>query len=572
VHSRWKLFQRLSMRNWRRRGRIFLAIHPSKADQRVSRQFWTVATFIGLLFGAAAFSGAKRDAFGLFHDDAIYTVVAKSLAQGDGYRIISLPGSPAQTKYPFLYSFLLSGLWALNPNFPQNILVLKLVNIGALVGMVFLAVIFYQRYFPQSMLGALIFAVLVAANPLIFTFTDFVLSDLLFTFFALAGLTICTDQSASAGSFGKIALLGAVVGLACLTRLAAVPLMLAGMTYSFFRGGWRGGGGFLLVVALCLAPWIFWINRSSLPAADSLYAYYSFYTLGKTGVSDFGPWLHEHTIIAFANARYLAGTFELLYLTPLIPALGPVLIALTAVGMFVSLRRAELVNWCFFLSSIALLLFWPFHPGRYAAPLVPLLILFVFRGMKALDRWIDAGAGAGKYALAALVGKLVWFPLLLVLILNGVWLSSYLLIRDEQTTRGMHGSRLPYAWSGFLETFAWIREHTPADALLATAYDPMYYLYTGRRAIRPALHRPGTYFYPYGATNPDVGALDGIQSQLDRLRINYLIIDPFDGYAEGNATSRLLEQLVSGYGDQAKNVFTSTDGKHKIYELSQTER
>jgi hypothetical protein len=323
----------------------------------------------------------------------------------------------------------------------------------------------------------------------------------------------------------------------------------------------------LLVVALCLAPWIFWISRSSVPATDSLYAYYSFYTLGKTGFRDFAPWLHEHTIIAFANARYLAGTFELLYLTPLMPALSPMLIALTAVGMFVSLRRTELVNWSFFLSSIALLLFWPFHPGRYAAPLVPLLILFVFRGMKALNRWIDAGVG--EYALAALAGKLVWLPPLLVLILNGVWLSSYLLIRDEQTTRGMYGSRLPYAWSGFQETFAWIREHAPADALLATAYDPMYYLYTGRRAIRPALHRPSTYFYPYGAAKPDVGALDDIQPRLDRLRINYLIVDPLDGYAERNATLRLLDQLVRGYGDKAKNVFTSTDGKHRIYELSQ---
>src|ERR1051325_11288561 len=96
----------------------------------------------------------------------------------------------------------------------------------------------------------------------------------------------------------------------------------------------------------------------------------------------------------------------------------------------------------------------------------------------------------------------------------------------------------------------------------------MYYLCTNRHAIRPALHRPSTYFYPYGAAKPDVGALDGIQPQLDRLRINYLIIDPLDGYAERNATLRFLEQLVTGYGDKAKNVFTSTDGKHKIYELS----
>ena len=127
---------------------------------------------------------------------------------------------------------------------------------------------------------------------------------------------------------------------------------------------------------------------------------------------------------------------------------------------------------------------------------------------------------------------------------------------------------MPYSWRGFDETFAWIREHAPADALLATAYDPMYYLYTGRQAIRPALHRPATYFYPYGEAKPDVGTVEEIKPQLDKLKVRYLIIDPLDGFAEGKATIKLFENLVTAYGDRAKNVFTSTDGKHKIYALA----
>ena len=35
-----------------------------------------------------------------------------------------------------------------------------------------------------------------------------------------------------------------------------------------------------------------------------------------------------------------------------------------------------------------------------------------------------------------------------------------------------------------------------------------------------------------------------------------------------NATSRLFDQLILAYGDKAKNVFTSSDGKHRIYALS----
>jgi hypothetical protein len=95
----------------------------------------------------------------------------------------------------------------------------------------------------------------------------------------------------------------------------------------------------------------------------------------------------------------------------------------------------------------------------------------------------------------------------------------------------------------------------------------MYYLYTGRLAIRPALHRSGTYFYPYGQANPDVGSSDEIKPQLDKLGVKYLIIDPLDGYSEGKATLGLLKQLVNSYGAKATHVFTSSDGKHQIYAL-----
>src|SRR5581483_6633638 len=83
------------------------------------------------------------------------------------------------------------------------------------------------------------------------------------------------------------------------------------------RRRWCGGCGFLAIVALLVAPWFFWVSRAPRPAADSLYAYYAFYTLGKTAAGDFGAWLGQHAAIALANARYLAGTFELLYLIPL---------------------------------------------------------------------------------------------------------------------------------------------------------------------------------------------------------------------------------------------------------------
>src|SRR5438094_8656895 len=54
-------------------------------------------------------------------DDGTYMVCAKSLAEGTGYRIVSLPSQPFQTKYPPLFPWVLSFIWRINPNFPSNL-------------------------------------------------------------------------------------------------------------------------------------------------------------------------------------------------------------------------------------------------------------------------------------------------------------------------------------------------------------------------------------------------------------------------------------------------------------------
>jgi hypothetical protein len=524
-----------------------------------SWRFAALIAAVGLLLAVAALWGANKQVLGLFHDDGIYAVVAKAISQGDGYRILSLPTSPHQTKYPFLYSYLLSWLWSLNPDFPGNIFLLKMLNVAVLVAIFFLASVFYRRLFPAASIAALIFAVLVATNPILFTYTDYVVSDLLYVLIALASLYLATFSTA------KVPVLGIVAGLACLTRLAAAPLVFAGVIHSYLRRGWRGAAYFSAGVFLLVAPWIIWVLFRRDPSSLSLHSYYSAYDFSAGASPGIGDLIGSHAPVVMGKARYLLGSFDLLYLLPLMPWLLPFVAALTVLGVVVSARREGAFEWAFFLSSVALLLVWPFHPGRYVAPLVPLLVLFLFRGMAAGECWVNSSGG--EYPFKELLAKLAWLPAMLILLLNGVWLSSYLLNQDEQTIRGVYGHRLPYGWSGFQESFAWIRQNTTPTARLGTAYDPMYFLYTGRKAIRPALHRSATYFYPYGRAKPDVGSVDDIKTELQTMRIDYLIVDPLDGYAEGKATIKLLEELIASYGDKAKLAFTSADGKHRIYAL-----
>ncbi|HEV8721665.1 MAG TPA: hypothetical protein VGW77_13630 [Candidatus Binatia bacterium] len=65
---------------------------------------------------------------------------------------------------------------------------------------------------------------------------------------------------------------------------------------------------------------------------------------------------------------------------------------------------------------------------------------------------------------------------------------------------------------------------------------------------------PGHVFLRYGNASADVSSVDEIKTQLAKLEVNYLIVDPLAGYAQGKATLRVLEELVSSYSATAKMV------------------
>lgn len=517
------------------------------------------ALFVGLLIGVAASAAINPHILGLFHDDGVYAVVAKALADGEGYRIISLPGEPAQTKYPFFYSTLLALIWRLAPSFPANIVFLKSLNVIVLLAIYWASVLYYQRSRKgDGLLAPVVFAAIVCTNPLVFSFTDYVLSELLLVLLSVGMLAACR-RADDDSVFARAPFIGAIAGFACLTRMAAAPLAVAGLLHAYLSRGARGVGWFAGVVSLMIAPWLFWVYGSTgQNAGGSLFDYYVSYDFSGGRVGG----LAELFDVVVGNARYLADSFQMLYLTGLLPGLVIPLAAITALGMSRSLRRDELATWSFFLSSVLLLLIWPFNSSRYCVPLVPVMVLLLFRGVERTVHWLSR-----KPSINPALAKLLWFPVVLVLFLNLFWLSSFVLSQHPESTRGLYGRRLPYTWGGFEETFAWIRKNTRPDALLATAYDPMYFLYTGRKAIRPAVHRPATYFYPYGGAKPDVGTAAEIKPQLVNLGAKYLIVDPMDGYAEGQATLRLIDDLVTSYGEHAQLVFTSADGLHKVFRL-----
>jgi hypothetical protein len=490
---------------------------------------------------------------GLFHDDAIYAVVAKSLADGTGYRIMSLPSAPFQAKYPFLYSGVLSVLWRLDPTFPDNITWLKLVNLPALLVSVIGATWLYRRHAGESRASELLVLVLTGTNALVVTFVRMTLTETLF-------LALATMALALAGSRGNLHLtaLAALSAATCLTRTAGVALVFAVFLHLVLRRRYRQALAFAILTGLFISPWIVWQGLRREASASVLLDYYVAYDLSSlayvTMLSDFPRALQ----VVIGNVRYLVGFLDAMFLLPAMPVLRLVAYPAVALG---ALRPGADSGWLlqiFGASYLAVVVAWPWDPSRFVVPLIPILIVFAIRGIRDADAVIRAAVHRRNLILRSVLIA----PFVAIMTLQLLWFSLYLARRADAPFSAMERQ-----WSGFVETFVWVRDYTEPGAVLATAFDPMYYLYTGRRAVRPWLYRPETYFYPFGREVPDVGSVADIKPELTRLNVTYLIIDPMEGYVERGPAVVLFEKLLDSYPVRPKPSFVSSDGQHRIYRL-----
>ena len=527
--------------------------------------FYPCAILLSLLIGLAGVWSSNKEVLGLFHDDGIYTVVAESLSDGTGYRIISLPTAPDQTKYPFVYSYVLSWLWRIYPKFPDNIGVLKAGNAAFLTGIFILSYLFYRRHVTGEESEALLFAALVCINPVVFSFTDFTVSDILLLLLSLCALVIFDASEQCSSRRGSVTLLAVIVALGCLTRSAGVPLAVAGAAHFAWSKRYRDLTHYICLVVLFIIPWWLWIRIHSNQTASSLLQYYVSYSSEPPAfvIMWFDPF--GALEIVWGNLRYIVEALDLLFQSRIIPGL------LLPVGLFLlwgvwrSFNAQSVFFRSYVLLYLALVIAWPFPPARYLIPVVPAIYFFLLRGVQSAE--VDLQNLMTAESRKKILHHWVRGTFALIIVLHAGWISNYLLSKDETTTRVWFGARLPASWQGFSETFEWIRNNTDESAILATLYDPMYYLYTGRRSIQPALHNPRAYFYPYGHAVPDVGSSDEIRGELKSLGVGFLVVHRLNDDEEQSAYSRLWAELIRSYRNRPELMFISSDYKHRIYAL-----
>jgi len=454
-----------------------------------SREGRRAALLAGLVILAIGLAIIDSLPVGVAFDDAMYVILAKALATGQGYRWLNLPGAPPATHFPPGYPALLAVIWRAFPSFPANVLAFKAVNalLLALAGATM--VVFARRRFGFSPLAAAVLAIAGCVVIPVLVLSSSVLSEPLFLAVLLPILLVGERVVEGERRMRDLVLLGLLAGIATLVRTHGIAIT-AGLAlalllrpaasatarvdpFAALRSRLRDAFVVVACAGLVMLPWQLWVRANQGFVPEPMRGLYeeSYAAWMVRGIKSEGVSVLWRTSVR--TSTEIAGIFATLA-TPLaynwarlvtLVALALLLIA----GLRRSWRTAP-VTTLFLAVYSAIVIVWPFGPTRFIWGIWPLFVLVFVLGAVELKSWAPRRPGAE--ATRAL--------LLACSLFVGVGYARY-------NVRGYRD----HWWSTVARSQAeivrpvvmWARNHTRPHDVVASTVEPAVYLYSGRLAV-----------------------------------------------------------------------------------------
>lgn len=416
---------------------------------------------------------------GVFQDDGIYMVLAKSLATGEGYRFLQMPGSPNATHYPPLYPAFLSVLWRIWPQFPENVVLFKYANA------VWLSVAAVGTYRFVKQWGGLGEAAAIATTvafvscaPLMLL-TVMVLSEPMFLALMIPTLVVA-ERATRSGTWRDAAVAGFAIGALSMVRSLGILIAPATLLVLVWQRRWRSAAVLGLATAMTVAPWQWWVAAHA-HEVPSIY-------LGKYG-SYFGWWTNAiategmawvgrvamHNLRMLTEQGWASTASESMPLT--VRVLTTMSLAVFFLGGLLRMFRRLPATALFVTGYFLMVVVWPFAPARFTWgvwPLVGLCYALSVQWVWQLGRHAGGGQlklrmlGVARYAFTGVAAAL---------------LVGYIGYNVKGVTH--------HWWDTVQQSVAdrahplaeWTLANTKPTDILATDDDVLIHLYTGRRTI-----------------------------------------------------------------------------------------
>jgi hypothetical protein len=519
-------------------------------------------------------------------DAATYYVLGTSLAQGNGYRLVSEPGDILETQYPPLVPLMIA-LHQKVLGTADYIVVgqwLKLTWLLLLIAFVIGTYFWLKRFLPRG--WALGGAGLCVLNHHLYFQSSQCSADLPFAVASIVFLLLATTRDPRPA---KSVAAGAVAAAAFFIRTVGIAIFAAWVGDAVLRKQWRSAAVRCAVAFACVMSWQLYIRsvESSPEYAKPAYAYqragYLFYNVSyarnmayrdpfmpELGMATTGDMVRRVATNVILVPVSLAGTITSAkdfwrsqgafinrktgleipfdpFIECLLFAFGIVILG----GLvLLALQRQWLVTIYTAVSVLAVISTpWPGQMIRYLAPLTPCLLLAAAVAVRRLP-FVDV-PGRGKRwnrALLAILG-------VLVLEQTATWVESHW--GYTRPGHAMHPTigrvdfrHLFYGTSeiGFDESLSWIAARAEQSDVLAASLPQRMYIMTGLKAVMP----------PFEVDPTKAAAL------LDSVPVRFLLLER--GTVPPNFAYRYIDGAVRTYPDRWRLVYTATQGDVRVYE------
>jgi hypothetical protein len=442
---------------------------------------------------AAGLYVVDRLPVGGFYDDAFYVILAKSLATGQGYRNLNLPGAPFATHYPPGYPLFLAVLWKIGPAFPGNLVWFKVANAVFLAVTAGAACLFARRRLGLAAGIALVATIAGTVTTPALYLSCMILSECMFL--ALLVPLLAWAEEATGGpnaDLGSAIALGACAGALFLVRSQAIALIGAIALAYALRRSWKGAGASLAMAFVVIAPWLLWVHAhdSAVPAlmrGD----YGSYFAWFEDGLRERGIGLVTATL-----ARNVPDMFQHVVhrLKPIGSPIPDILASLCAGALgalgFMRIARCARVTFFFLVAYLAIVAVWPFPPVRFLLGIWVLLMLVLAAGVQSLWEMRPQETTGGPRPL--------WLSTRIACAAASLILAAGMLaynVRGYQRHFWRNNEELSARW--IAPKLAWARANTDSSAIIGTDHDEgSVYLYTGRRAVPITTFTAAEYLAP----------------------------------------------------------------------------
>jgi len=494
-------------------------IQPATSQRR--RAFRRMAPAIALAalsLPTLLFVWLNRDVphFGVLQDDGMYLIDAKAIAQGVGYRILSLPAQPYDTRYPPLYPLLLSLAWRVIPSYPANLAMAVMLSWLCLPAVLLLAYWWCVRHrFPLPITWLTVG--LFALNPYVLFFVSNLGSEMLFMVFLLAAMLVA-ERRGQTGWRGPL-LAGLLAGAAYLTRTSGIALLPAAVAYYCWKKAVRQALWFTLGMLPAVAGWALWSRFHAAPGQDVVtlcytnYLGYYFKNVGWDNIAhvisrNAGALLEAMGSLIFPQLTQ--GLLEKLLLWPLGVA--------TIFGTVRMLKRGYGELYALFACiSLGMLLVWHYEPNqRFILPMAPLLLAGFCFEMDHLAELFRRATGHRNLAPRAVARTLACYVVtlltagLVLQICMDVSVVPQLARNDRANARAYRG------------IYDWIDQNLPAGANILWQDDTALYLATGHHSASFVV--PPRQFEATGGDKGEAARFRGIAAYAREQHMGYILV------------------------------------------------